>query len=109
MIGLPTKRDFPGLVSDTWKTFRPESAINGFRKAGIVPLCHRVIGVESLAPSNPLIINSSVVNDSTSDDGDGNTDLDEQSLTNLLGENVEDITETNSNQSRYHTIYFPTI
>ena len=90
-----THRDFPGLVSDTWKTFRPESAINGFRKAGIVPLCHRVIGVESLAPSNPLIINSSVVNDSTSDDGDGNTDLDGQSMTNLLRENVEDITESN--------------
>ena len=90
-----TKHDFPGLVSDTWKTFRPESVINGFRKAGIVPLCHRVISAESLAPSNPLISNSFVVNDSTSDDGDGDTDVDGQSLTNVLGENVEDITECN--------------
>ena len=50
-----TKRDLPDLMSKTWKAFKPQFAVNVFKKAGIVPFSRNAIDVKSLAPSHPFI------------------------------------------------------
>ena len=88
-----TKRDFPDLVAKTWKLFKPQFAVNGFRKAGIVPFCRNAIDIQSLAPSNPfvgnplqdLLVNENHPSESESDGDNGD------SITELLGNEIVDI------------------
>ena len=49
-----TKRDFPGLIGKVWNSYRPEIAINGFKKAGICPFSREAVGVSALNPSIPF-------------------------------------------------------
>ena len=49
-----TKRDFPSLLSEVWQAYKPESAINGFRKAGVHPLNPHVVQESSTNYSTPF-------------------------------------------------------
>ena len=49
-----TKRDFPGLIGKVWNSYRPEIAINGFKKAGIYPFSREAVGVSALNLSIPF-------------------------------------------------------
>ena len=48
------KSDFPSLIGEVWRGFKPEYAINGFRKTGIIPLNRNAIEDSSLLPSEPF-------------------------------------------------------
>ena len=48
------KIDFPSLIGEVWRSFKPEYAINGFRKTGIIPLNRNAIEDSSLLPSEPF-------------------------------------------------------
>ena len=48
------KIDFPSLIGEVWRGFKPEYAINGFRKTGIIPLNRNAIEDSSLLPSEPF-------------------------------------------------------
>ena len=91
---LRTKRDFPDLISKTWKAFKPQFAVNRFKKAGIVPFSRNAIDVKSLAPSHPfignpledLLVNQNDPSSESESDGDNG-----ESITELLGNEIDDI------------------
>ena len=92
-----TKRDFPTLLSKTWKTFKPTTAINGFKKTGIIPFSRDVIPVTSLAPSHPFTTDTTVDDVDNVDNVDNVDDVDDvvSSLIDVLGNDLSDITEEN--------------
>lgn len=82
-----TKRDFPTLLSKTWKTFKPTTAINGFKKTGIIPFSRDVIPITSLAPSHPFTTDTTVDDVDNVDNVDNVDDVDDvvSSLIDVLG------------------------
>ena len=50
--GAPSRMDFCSLFAPSYYTaFTPMKIMNGFRKAGIYPLCRNAVSSEALAPS----------------------------------------------------------
>ena len=92
-----TKRDFPTLIAKTWKTFKPTTAINGFKKTGIIPFSRDVIPITSLAPSHPLTTDTTVDDLDNADNVDNVDDVDDMasSLIDILRNDLSDITEEN--------------
>ena len=45
------KRDFPALLGEAWRKFKPEWAVGGFKKAGVVPFNPQAISTSSFLPS----------------------------------------------------------
>ena len=80
------KKDFPKLIGQAWKTCAPNTIINGFKKAGIVPLNRDAINVKSLMTSLPFCLPRD-----TCTSGD--------SILDMLGENIQDETENVLNRS----------
>lgn len=82
-----TKRDFPALIGQAWKSYKPEYGINAFKKAGIVPLNRNAIANTSLAPSSSYQVtdylpDSSITVDPLNSEG--------ESRVEMLGTNVQD-------------------
>ena len=80
------KKDFPKLIGQAWKTCAPNTIINGFKKAGIVPLNRDAINIQSLMTSLPFCLPRD-----TFTSGD--------SILDMLGENIQDETENVLNRS----------
>ena len=91
------KKNFPSILAEAWKSFKPETAVNSFRKAGIVPFNKDAVSQTSLTHSVPYSI--SVVNDNNDDNADDSSRIDTTpadvlSLTDLLGNDVEEVIPT---------------
>ena len=92
------KKDFPPLLAEAWKSFKPTTAKNSFKKAGIVPFDKSVISQSSLDPSVPYTADDI----ETTEGNSGNGTLDEDpdpsdthnsdplSLLELLENEIED-------------------
>lgn len=48
-----SKRNFPVILADAWKAFKPDMAINGFRKTGVSPFNSGVVDASSICLSAP--------------------------------------------------------
>ena len=49
-----TKKDFPKLIGEAWKSYDPQIRVNGFKKAGIFPFNRDAISIKSTTPSDPF-------------------------------------------------------
>ena len=105
-----TKRNFPSLITKAWKSFKPSSAKNAFRKAGIIPFSREAVSIDSLAPSVPFhtstssssnstvpspVLDDNVPSSSTAPSLTDNVPSSSTapSLTDLLGDDIQEITE----------------
>ena len=113
------KRDFPALLATAWKTFKPEMAINGFRKTGILPFNKDAVEASAIHLSAPYQHHSQANEDPAleqlpqhsekppstdrelmDDPVESNTyDLDPPSIVELLGDEVQEATEVLNNNS----------
>ena len=82
-----TKRDFPALIGQAWKSYKPEYGINAFKKAGIVPLNRNAISNTSLAPSSSYHRSDYLPNSSNNVDP---LNCEGESIVEMLGTNVQD-------------------
>ena len=78
-----TKKDFPKLIGEAWKSYDPQIGVNGFKKAEIFPFNRDAISIKSTTPSDPFS-HIDICNES-------------ESITQLLGNNIRDETENNIN------------
>ena len=97
------KKDFPPLLAEAWKSFKPTTAKNSFKKAGIVPFDKSVISQSSLDPSVPYTADDIETTEGNSGNGTFDEDPDPSdthnsdplSLLELLENEIEhDLLET---------------
>ena len=90
------KTDFPKLIGQAWKGFKPQYAVNSLKKTGIMPLSHHAINNESLMPSRALVTTGTQQQqqqpqqgNDIENDGSGNeTDMDELRSDPMYGESL---------------------
>ena len=84
-----TRRDFPSLLSEVWKTgYKPQNAVGGFKHAGISPYNHRVIPDSALHYSEPFTrpcssANSPTASEDSNDQQQDNSDQGESLVSQL--------------------------